>query len=141
MSEQRTTFDPDTKATGLARIAELRQVLDGAAPPAPDPEMQRAEREQAIEAIAASSAEWREEVAMPFIKDYLLIHPTLFVDDLWAAGLPEPHDRKALGPALREAHRRGWIVQTGDHRISASNSNPKPVWASRLYGADPEGDR
>lgn len=135
MSEQRSFFEVDERETGRQRIAELREVLAGERPPAPSPESQRAEREQAIDAIAQASTGWRNDVALPFIREYLEQHPTLFVDDLWAAGLAEPHDRKALGPALREAHRLGWMEQTGDHRVSASNSNPKPIWKSLIYGA------
>lgn len=135
MSEQRTLFDTDEAQVGLQRVAELREVLAGTRPPAPSPEEQHAQREDAIEAIAAASAGWRNDVALPFIRGYLETHPTLFVDDLWTAGLPEPHDRKALGPAMREAARLGWMVQTDEWRVSASNSNRKPVWRSQLCGS------
>lgn len=136
MSEQRSFFDEDEAETGLARVAELREVLAGTRAPAPSPDDMRAAREDAIEAIADVSAGWRNDVALPFIEVYLRYHSTLFVDDLWSAGLPEPHDRKALGPALREAARRGWMVQTDQWRVSASNSNRKPVWKSLLCGGD-----
>lgn len=141
MSEQRSFFDADETELGRQRIAEMREVLAGSRPPTPSPELQRAEREQAIDAIAESSADWRNEIALPFIRHYLEQHPTLFVDDLWTAGLPEPHDRKALGPALREAARSEWMRQSGQHRMSASNSNPKPIWTSLLFAATSEGDR
>lgn len=131
----RGLFDVDERDSGRQRIAELREVLAGERPPAPSPEEQRAEREQAIDAIAEASTGWRQDIALPFIRSYLEQHRTLFVDDLWTAGLPEPHDRKALGPALREAARLGWMTQTDEWRVSAGNSNRKPVWRSLLIGA------
>lgn len=140
MSDAPGLFDVDEQEVGRQRIAELRDVLDGRRPPAPSPDAQRSEREQSIDQIAESSAGWRNDTALPFIRRYLETHPTLFVDDLWAAGLPEPHDRKALGPALRDAARRQWMVQSGDHRISAQNANPKPVWRSLLHEAPFQGD-
>lgn len=135
MSEQRSFFDVDEQETGRQRVAELRDVLAGRRPPAPDPETQRTEREQAIEAIAEASTGWRNDIALPFIRRHLEQHATLFVEDLWAAGLPEPHDRKALGPAVREAARRGWMEQSGETRISAQNANPKPIWKSLIAGS------
>lgn len=131
MSEQRSLFDPDERESARSGIALARAVLAGEAT-ADDDAGSVAERERAIEQVARSSAHWRDTEALPFIRRYLEQHPTLFVDDLWRAGLPEPHDRKALGPALREAARLGWMRQTDQSRVSTGNSNRKPVWKSLL---------
>lgn len=133
MSEQRDSlFDPDERDAGRSGVALARAVLAGesSAPTDVDPV---ADREAAIDAIAANSAVWRKDTALPFIRRYLETHPTLFGEDLWKAGLDEPHDRKALGPALREAARHGWMETTGDYR-SGSNAQPKHIWRSLICG-------
>lgn len=140
MSEQTSFFDIGEAELGRQRIAEMRQILAGERSPAADPDSQRAAREDAIEAIGEASTPWRVDTALPFIRNYLETHATLFGEDLWAAGLPEPHDRKALGPAIREAARRGWMEQSGQTRISAQNANPKPIWRSLLCDRDAGGD-
>ena len=136
----RTLFDVDEQETGLARIAELREVLNGERPPAPSPDEQRAEREAAIDQVEANNSGWINDTALPFLRGYLEQHPTLFTEDLWAAGMPAHHEPKALGAAIRVAAQRGWIEKTGQTRISSQNANPKPIWRSLLCGRSTEED-
>lgn len=58
-------------------------------------------------------------------------------DDIWRA-LPEDvttHDYRALGPVLRTAQRRGWIVPTDRFQLTEQRSRhraPIRIWRSRL---------
>jgi hypothetical protein len=107
----------------------------------PDPEI-TAQRDAASEAARAegiaavddnADEQWKEE-ALAFVQAYLQQHPTLFGDDLWAAGLPEPRERRALGPVILRAARNGWMEKSGDHRAShSSHGIPKPIWLSLIH--------
>lgn len=134
MSEQRSFFDVDEREVGRQRIAELREVLSGERPAAPSPDEQRAEREQAIDQVEANNNGWIHETALPFIRGYLEQHASMFTEDLWAAGLQQPVEPKALGAAVRIAAQRGWMRKSGQTRISAQNANEKPIWSSLLFG-------
>ncbi len=83
---------------------------------------------------AAQTEAWRV-AADEFIYWYLTTHRTLFVDDLWDAGMPEPPgDRRGLGMRMRQAAERGWMEKSGESRPSvASRLGPKPVWTSLIY--------
>lgn len=74
--------------------------------------------------------EWKAE-AWAFLCRYVESHREVFVDDLWAAGLPRPHEARALGAVVLRAARQGLVVPTGRHRPStASRGGTKPVWRS-----------
>lgn len=102
--------------------------------------------EEAIEAGQAGAAqaadtsgdEW-VTYATGFVYTYLEQHDTLFVDDLWAAGLIEPVSPRALGAVLGRAARDGWMepITTDDgylacRRSVRSHMTPKIVWRSLL---------
>jgi hypothetical protein len=78
-------------------------------------------QETASEAIARCDAGtdplWAEE-AWQFLLRYIEHHDDVFPDDLWAAGLREPRERRALGPLLIRAKREGLIVKSADYRKS-----------------------
>lgn len=133
--EQRSLFDPDERDHGRSGVAMARAALAGIPPDGADG---FATREEAIERVARNNEQWIEHVALPFIRSYLTQHHTLFVDDLWKSGLERPAEPKALGAAIRKAAARGWMAQNGDFRRSEGNANPKPVWASRIYGEEYE---
>jgi hypothetical protein len=80
-----------------------------------------------------SGADWAA-YADTFIDNYLTRNPTLFVDDLWDAGLEAPTSPRALGARMQAAARRGSMVKTADYRPSVrSHLSPKPVWRSLIY--------
>ena len=61
-------------------------------------------------------------------------------DDLWAAGLPRPTSKRALGSVLQQASKAGWMTKktadTGETLAlpsAASNGQLKAVWKSELY--------
>jgi len=90
-------------------------------------------------AAIAAGDNWRT-YAIAFLKRYLQTHATMFVDDLWRAGLAEPKSPRALGAVIQHASRFGWCVQvkTADGCIAArpsvrSNMQLKPVWRSQLF--------
>jgi hypothetical protein len=81
----------------------------------------------------AASEEWKE-YADDFILLYLMNNETLFVDDLWDAGLRVPKSSRALGPRIMAASKKGWMERSGDYRKSVrSNLSEKPVWKSHLH--------
>lgn len=103
-------------------------------------ELAQAKRDAGIAHAAMGSGERWRGYAIAFLKRYLETHATLFVDDLWTAGLQKPHSPRALGAVIQHASRYGWCVQvkTPDGCIAArpsvrSNMQLKPVWRSRLY--------
>ena len=89
-------------------------------------------------ASASSGGDWKE-YALAFLECYLRIHSTLFVDDLWAAGLEEPQSPRALGAVIKTAQARHWIeeLRRGDLILAKpstrSNMQLKRVWKSRLH--------
>lgn len=86
----------------------------------------------------AAGADWSER-ALAFVREYLRTHATLFVDDLWSAGLEEPTSPRALGAVMLTAQRRGWMAEYrhGEWIYARpsvrSNGQLKRVWRSHLY--------
>jgi hypothetical protein len=84
-------------------------------------------------AIDAESLVWRN-AALAWIESYLLDHPTLFVDDIWTLGCPEPVNRKAVGPLVKSLASRGFIVKSGQYRArTQGHGSPADVWKSLIY--------
>ena len=58
-------------------------------------------------------------------------------DDVWAdldaAGVPKPPERRALGPLIVQASKRGRIVRVGYRQSTRpeAHANPKAVWVAR----------
>lgn len=76
---------------------------------------------------------WRER-ALTWLHGYLLEHAEFFPDDVWAAGMPEPLERRWMGAVVREAARRQWITTTDRVRPRTSgNLTVARVWRSALY--------
>lgn len=96
----------------------------------------RAQRDEGIERVERRApASWLD-YAFEFVTAYLVEHETLFVDDLWTAGLAEPPSMRALGPIMQRAARDGLMVKTGQWRPSVrSNLSEKPVWRSLIFGS------
>lgn len=81
----------------------------------------------------AETLVWRN-AATAWIEAYLLDHPTLFVDDVWALGCPEPVNRKAIGPLIKSLASRGFIVKSGEYRPrTQGHGSPADVWRSCIY--------
>jgi len=103
-------------------------------------ELAQARRDTGIAHASRGAGETWRAYAIAFLEDYLKTHTTLFVDDLWRAGLNEPASPRALGAVVQHASRSGWCVQvkTPEGFVAArpsvrSNMQLKPVWKSRLY--------
>ena len=99
--------------------------------------------DRAAMGIALSSEnageQWKMD-ALRFVRWYLQTHPTLFVDDLWSAGLQEPSSPRALGAVLQHAARDNWMSEQVDeeghilaHRSTRSNGQLKRVWKSEIF--------
>ncbi len=78
--------------------------------------------------------EWRKR-AVASMHQWLLDHPTFFVDDWWAeSGIDEPASMRALGPVVRTALRAGWMEDSGESRPSVrSRLGRKPIWRSLIH--------
>lgn len=75
------------------------------------------------------------DTAWAALVTYLETHRSLFVDDLWDTGLPEPRESRALGPLILRAARDGLMAKSGEFRKSVrSHMTEKPVWTSLIYG-------
>lgn len=87
----------------------------------------------ALTAVEANTDDGWAATALDFIERYLRGHATMFVDDLWEAGLPRPTEARALGPVMRRAVANGWMAKTKEARPSvASHLSLKPVWMSLI---------
>lgn len=88
--------------------------------------------------IAKCGWKWRE-YALGFLEEYCRTHETVFVDDLWNAGLMKPKSPRGLGAVMTHAKRAGWIVPLKhDGFVLArpsvhSNQQLKGVWRSCIY--------
>jgi hypothetical protein len=84
-------------------------------------------------ALDAEWIVWRDQ-ALAWIEAYLLDHPTLFVDDIWTLGCPEPVNRKAVGPLVKSLAARGFIKKSGEYRPrTQGHGSPADVWKSLIY--------
>lgn len=129
---QHDLFTPSIEDIGREGVARARAALAGG-----EPEEARvqsiAERDLGMEMAAAGAGTWIEE-ASAFVRSYLETHEELFCDDLWAAGLSEPPNAKALGPVILRAAREGLMEKSGNYRPSVSSHGiPKPVWRSLIF--------
>lgn len=95
-------------------------------------------RDQGIEQSSENSGEEWKLYAIEYVKQFLMSHQTLFVDDLWEDGLKQPSSPRALGAVMQFAVKEGWMVeQKHDGCIlakpsKASNMQLKRVWKSTL---------
>jgi hypothetical protein len=97
-------------------------------------ESAKAGRDKGMASAEQHSGEEWADYADQFIEDYARSHRTVFVDDLWDAGLVEPPSPRALGPRMLAASRRGLIRKTDRVRPSVrSHLTGKPIWISLIY--------
>lgn len=94
----------------------------------------RTERDIALVRVEqAAPDEWKQR-AWEWLKGYLEDHAEFFPDDVWAAGLEAPPERRAFGPLVQRAARDGWIVKTDRTRPrTLGHATPAAVWRSTLY--------
>jgi hypothetical protein len=101
--------------------------------PTRDDVARAAGRRHATAAADAATIEWRIE-ARQWLEGYLLDHPTLFVDDIWELGCPEPVERRAIGALIQGLARKGYIVKSGEYRSrTQGHGSPADVWRSLIY--------
>lgn len=95
--------------------------------------------EKGIAAAAEHSGPDWCDYAFSFVEDYLRNHKTLFVDDLWEAGLSRPASPRALGHVLQLAARSEYMAEQreGDCILArpskSSNGQLKRVWRSLIF--------
>jgi hypothetical protein len=92
------------------------------------------QRDLALEAAKDHSPIGWADIAYAFLEDFLREHTTMHVDQLWAAGMPEPREMRALGPLFRRATQAGIMRRSGQTLPSVrSHLSHKPVWESLIY--------
>lgn len=85
---------------------------------------------------AAADEEWKD-YAYDFLYQWCVNNPEMFTDELWALGLEEPREPRALGPVVLKLQRQGIIVRTVETRPRAKgNLAYGPVWRSLIYRHD-----
>lgn len=94
----------------------------------------RLARDEAMVRVETNAGdEWRTE-AWAWLRGYLETHASFFADDVWDAGCPVPHDRRAFGPLVQRAKREGLIVATGEWRPrSRGHASVAMVYRSVVY--------
>jgi hypothetical protein len=131
----------DTRWTGTAAwYTDGRPCCYTCAPrvtnPTPAAVARAAGHRHAKRAVNAQTDAWRLEARL-WLETYLERHPTLFVDDVWALGCPEPTERRAMGGLILALARAGAIRKTGQTRPRTQGRGaPGDVWASLLYRGD-----
>lgn len=96
-------------------------------------------RDAGITKSSETAGENWKKYAIGFVRLYLERNATLFVDDLWDAGLQEPASSRALGAVIQYAAAQNWIRKQFSHGLilsrpsTRSNLQLKPVWKSNLY--------
>jgi len=98
-----------------------------------------AKLEGVAHAETGSGAEW-QALALAHVKRLAESHAFLVSDDLWASGLTEPGDSRALGAVMVKAKRLGYVAPTLQfvltHQVSRHHA-PIRVWRSKLrVGSD-----
>lgn len=97
-------------------------------------------RDKGIQQSSETSGDAWKAYAVDWLERYCMTHETVFVDDIWTAGLDRPKSPRALGAVMQHAIREHWItpmVERGYVLAKPSrNSNMqlKPVWRSAIYG-------
>lgn len=122
----------DTLFDGPAR-------MDAARAAAAEDELReaRARRDHALARVEHAAARPWVDRAWDFLCAYLRSNREMFVDDLWAAGLPHTREDRALGALFQRAARAKYMVKSGSYRKSIrSNLTEKPVWKSLIYGTE-----
>lgn len=78
---------------------------------------------------------WMDE-ALALIKRLAAAHAFICADDLWAAGLSDPPEPRALGAVMRNAKTAGYIEPTktfiSTHQATRHHA-PVRVWRCKLY--------
>ena len=79
--------------------------------------------------------QWKER-ALSLLRTIAERQPFLASDDLWAEGLEQPREPRALGPCMLLAQREGWLQPTQRHRMSGKRTchkRPVRVWRSMVW--------
>jgi hypothetical protein len=92
-------------------------------------------RDEAVaNAEAGSPPDWAHD-AVELIRFLAERFPYIVSDDLWASGLPEPPESRALGAVMRNGKTMGYIEPTSmfvnTHQASRHHA-PVRVWKSKL---------
>ncbi len=102
----------------------------------------RLARDQAVERVDEhADPDWKVKV-LKVIYELVLRRLDLISDDVWDAlgGEPSPRERRAMGPMMQVAAKKGWIEPTEQMRQAhrgVNHARPQRVWRSLIYRESP----
>lgn len=124
-------------AQQLEQRARPVSLFDQPAPPESE-DSRRAAQEPAIRSVATNAGSAWARHASSAIRSAAHQHRELTVDDVWPFITEQVHDSRALGAAMLQAARAGFIERVpGAFRTSErpeTHSRPLALWRSRIYG-------
>ena len=92
------------------------------------------ERDRAMQRVDENADTAWKTRALEAVRRTCEQHAEWHSDDVWATGLDEPREARALGPVVLRAIRNGWCVKTDRVRPSVrSHGSGKPVYRSLIY--------
>jgi len=90
-----------------------------------------------VTAVIVDETDWLEHVGPAFVSRYVRERQgqTFSANDLWAAGLPHPPDRRRLNTVLGELARKGLIERTAV-KVPSHRGNSHPIRLWRAVGSE-----
>lgn len=86
-------------------------------------------RDAAMDQVEEHAGEDWQDYAISIIRDIARTRDTFTSDEVMEALKWEPHDPRALGPAMKRAQRAGIIAPTDDFKLSRRrHATPIRVW-------------
>jgi hypothetical protein len=109
-----------------------------------DWEAARHGRDDGMAAAEANAPRGWNELVDDYLRRYARLHEFFHVDEFWEwalpLGLPEPHNGRAIGPAIKKVARDGVLVATHTSAPSVrSHLSGKPVWRCATWQGNPTG--
>jgi hypothetical protein len=96
----------------------------------------RKKRDDAIDKVERGATDQWMRAAKWAIVEVAMTHQQFTTDEVWASGLPDASENRAMGAAIVAASRAEIIDRTNYTRESkrvSSNARPVRVWQSRIW--------
>ena len=98
-------------------------------------------RDEGIAVVDAHAHETWKWAAYEAVLRTARAHPRFIIDKVWLY-MPDDvytHNKKAMGPVMIEAAKRGWIQSEGNYTPTAqvkSHRSPRTIWLSQIHGQE-----
>jgi hypothetical protein len=104
-----------------------------------DPDAAREARDEAVDRVEAHADNvWLARIRL-VIWSLAMSNTSFTTDDVWRAAdelaFERPHEKRAIGAAMQDATKRGWITKTDKVKPSVRpmcHARPIAIWGSRL---------